>query len=50
MNVRAINGLLMGIMDRPDLVVKAIPFLLPHADWDPEFPYSMWQKEGDDFV
>jgi hypothetical protein len=48
--IREINGQLMSYLSRPDMIMMAIPFIVPHSEWwprsrkfTPENPNSPWE-------
>jgi agarase len=45
MNLRACNALLMDMLGMPDRLLKSVPFMVPTAPWDDEYPFALWRKQ-----
>uniref|UniRef100_A0A7S2BR83 Uncharacterized protein n=1 Tax=Haptolina brevifila TaxID=156173 RepID=A0A7S2BR83_9EUKA len=50
--LRGVNGKLLELLDRPDRLVKSIPFIVGRATWDVEvgnksYPFALWRQAAD---
>jgi len=46
-HIRALNGQIMSYMDRPDRILKIVPFTLPDVSiWTPKAHWTLYRREG----